>query len=68
MRFHPPLVGALLILPSGFTEQLWRTLDRSELTPELSRTAARHGGVVHASTQAEPRSGLGLNELLGVAY
>ena len=35
------------------------------LTPELRRTAARNGGVLHASTQAEPRSGLGLNELLG---
>ena len=35
------------------------------LTPELSRTAARHGGVVHVTAQAEPRSGLGLNELLG---
>ena len=34
------------------------------LTPELRRTAARNGGVLHASTQAEPRSGLGLNELL----
>ena len=34
------------------------------LTPELSRAAARNGGVLHASTQAEPRSGLGLNELL----
>ena len=36
------------------------------LTPELRRTAARNGGVLHASTQAEPRSGLGLNELLGL--
>ncbi len=35
------------------------------LTPELRRTALRNGGVLHASTQAEPRSGLGLNELLG---
>ena len=35
------------------------------LTPELSRTDLRHGGVVHVSAQAEPRSGLGLNELLG---
>ena len=35
------------------------------ITPELRRTAARNGGVLHASTQAEPRSGLGLNELLG---
>ena len=25
----------------------------------------RNGGVLHASMQAEPRSGLGLNELLG---
>ena len=25
----------------------------------------RHGGVVHVTAQAEPRSGLGLNELLG---
>ena len=37
------------------------------LTPELRRTAARNGGVLHASTQAEPRSGLGLNELLGLS-
>ena len=37
----------------------------ANLTPELSRTAARHGGVVNATTWAEPRSGLGLNELLG---
>ena len=36
------------------------------LTPELRRTALRNGGVLHASTQAEPRSGLGLNELLGL--
>ena len=36
----------------------------SGLTPELSRTAARRGGVVHVTAQAEPRSGLGLNELL----
>ena len=35
------------------------------LTPELSRTAARNGGVVHVTHAAEPRSGLGLNELLG---
>jgi hypothetical protein len=35
------------------------------LTPELSRTDLRHGGVVHVTAQAEPRSGLGLNELLG---
>jgi hypothetical protein len=39
----------------------------SGLTPELRRTAARPGGVVHVTTQAEPRSGLGLNELLGAA-
>jgi hypothetical protein len=37
----------------------------AHLTPELRRTALRNGGVLHASTQAEPRSGLGLNELLG---
>ena len=37
----------------------------SGLTPELSRTDLRHGGVVHVTAQAEPRSGLGLNELLG---
>ena len=37
------------------------------LTPELSRTDLRNGGVLHASTQAEPRSGLGLNELLGLS-
>ena len=35
------------------------------LTPELSRTDLRRGGVVHVTAQAEPRSGLGLNELLG---
>ena len=39
---------------------VWR-----RLTPELSRTDLRHGGVVHVTAQAEPRSGLGLNELLG---
>ena len=38
---------------------MWR------LTPELSRTDLRRGGVVHVTAQAEPRSGLGLNELLG---
>ena len=37
------------------------------LTPELSRAAARLGGVVHVTAQAEPRSGLGSNELLGRA-
>ena len=37
------------------------------LTPELSRTAARHGVMVHATIYAEPRSGLGLNELLGAS-
>ena len=37
------------------------------LTPELSRAAARLGGVVHVTAQAEPRSGLGLNELLGAS-
>jgi hypothetical protein len=37
------------------------------LTPELSRAAARLGGVVHVPAQAEPRSGLGSNELLGRA-
>ncbi len=36
------------------------------LTPELSRTDLRRGGVVHVTAQAEPRSGLGLNELLGL--
>ena len=36
-----------------------------DLTPELSRTDLRRGGVVHVTAQAEPRSGLGLNELLG---
>ena len=34
----------------------------SGLTPELSRAAQRLGGVVHDTAQAEPRSGLGLNE------
>ena len=43
-----------------------RILAYADLTPELRRTAARNGGVLHASTQAEPRSGLGLNELLGL--
>ena len=38
------------------------------LTPELSRTDLRHGGVVHVTAQAEPRSGLGLNELLGAPF
>ena len=38
---------------------IWR-----RLTPELSRTDLRRGGVVHVTAQAEPRSGLGLNELL----
>jgi hypothetical protein len=38
------------------------------LTPELSRTDLRRGGVVHVTAQAEPRSGLGLNELLGVPF
>ena len=37
----------------------------ARLTPELSRTDLRRGGVVHVTAQAEPRSGLGLNELLG---
>jgi hypothetical protein len=32
------------------------------LTPELSRTAQRHGVVVHDTALAEPRSGLGLND------
>ena len=41
-----------------------RSRHECALTPELRRTAARDGGVLHASTQAEPRSGLGLNELL----
>ena len=40
---------------------VWR-----RLTPELSRAAARLGDVVNATTLAEPRSGLGLNELLGL--
>ena len=35
------------------------------IVPNLRRTALRNGGVLHASTRAEPRSGLGLNELLG---
>ena len=39
---------------------VWR-----RLTPELSRTDLRRGGVVNVTAQAEPRSGLGLNELLG---
>ena len=38
------------------------------LTPELSRTDLRRGGVVHVTAQAEPRSGLGLNELLGLNF
>ena len=38
----------------------------ADLTPELSRTDLRHGGVVHVTAQAELRSGLGLNELLGL--
>ena len=37
MRFHASLVGDLLILGSDFAELLWKLLDRSELTPELSR-------------------------------
>ncbi len=41
-----------------------KRIHHSNLTPELRRTALRNGGVLHASTQAEPRSGLGLNELL----
>jgi hypothetical protein len=41
---------------------LSRNLFITRLTPELRRTAARTGGVVHVTTQAEPRSGLGLNE------
>ena len=48
------LMGSLLV------REFW-----CGLTPELSRAAARLGGVVHVTAQAEPRSGLGLNELLG---
>src|SRR6478672_9413043 len=57
----PQLVGELCLISLS---QL-RPLHQRHLTPELRRTAARNGGVLHASTQAEPRSGLGLNELLG---
>jgi hypothetical protein len=35
------------------------------LTPELSWTAQRRGVVVNDTALAEPRSGLGLNDLLG---
>lgn len=35
------------------------------LTLGLRLTAVRTGGVVHVTTQVEPRSGFGLNELLG---
>ena len=41
-----------------------RNRNISALTLELRRTAARRGGMLHASMQAEPRSGLGLNEML----
>ena len=50
------LMGSLLV------REFW-----CGLTPELSRAAARLGGVVHVTAQAEPRSGLGSNELLGRA-
>ena len=53
------------VLTAKISEKLFALLSVfCGLTPELSRTAARHGGVVKPATQAEPRSGLGLNELL----
>ena len=60
--WHPasPRISALI----ANDLEVDRTFAMTRLTPELRRTAARNGGVLHASTQAEPRSGLGLNELL----